>query len=145
MKFRVTSVAWEDCSRSLGAACIRVEDWLAASLSDGSFGEGIDQVSFVVVSLDEDAQANAVQAAGFDKLGRYIDPIHSRLVRYLSYGLSLPYKQALPLSVPEAVVTIGGLIQAKADIRPKRLPKGYDYQRLSESLGAAAKVLATAA
>ena len=145
MKFRVTSVVWEDCSQSIGAACSRVEDWLVASLADGKFGEAIDQISFVVVALDDDAQENAARASGFDKLGRYTDPISRRLVRYLSYGLSLPYGQALPTSASQVVAVIAGLIQTKVGIRPKRLPKGYDYQRLSESLQAAAKVLATAA
>ena len=90
MKFRITSVVWEDCSESIGTACNTIEDWLTASLGDGSFGDGLDQVVFIVVATEEDPDENAARAANFDKLGKYADPFDSQPVRYLSFGLSIP-------------------------------------------------------
>ena len=145
MKFRVTAVLWEDCFESLNAACLRLEDWLTASLSDGEFGEGIDQICFIVVASEEDPDQNSIRASAFDKLGRYKDPIHSLPVRHLSFGLSLPYGVAVSLSAGEATEAIARLIAQKTAMRPKRLPKGYNYTKLSDSIQAAAQVFTPAA
>ena len=145
MKFRVTAVVWEDCFEAINAACLRLQDWLTASLADGQFGEGLDQVCFVVVASEEEHDQNLVRAAAFDKLGRYTDPATSLLVHYLSFGLSLPYGSAVSLSADKAMEIIARLIADKTATRPKRLPKGFDYAKLSESIQAAAKVFGPAA
>ena len=145
MKFRVTAILWEDCFDTINAACLRLEDWLAASLADGPFGDGIDQVCFVVVASEEDADKNLIRSLALDKLGRYSDLRTSLPVRYLSFGLSLPYDTAVSLSAEQATEAIAQLILEKAAKRPKRLPKGYDYGRLSESIQAAAKAFVPAA
>ena len=145
MKFRVTAVIWQDCFDAINAACLRMEDWLTASLSDGSYGDGLEQVCFVVVATEEDHDLNLLRAAGFDKLGRYTNPLTSLPVRYLSFGLSIPYATALSLSAEQATESIAQLISQKAAKRPKRLPKGFDYGKLSAAIQAATKAFAPAA
>ena len=145
MKFRVTAVLWEDCFDSINAACLRLEEWLVGSLADGEFGNGLDQVCFVVVATEEDHDQNSVRATAFDKLGRYKDPFDSLPVRHLSFGLSLPYGTAISLSDTQATEVIARLIGQKVATRPKRLPKDFDYVRLSQSIQAAVRVFASAA
>ena len=145
MKFRVTSVVWEDCLEPIGAACNTIGDWLTASLGDGFFGDGLDQVVFIVVATEEDPGENAARAAIYDKLGKYTDPIDSRSVRRLSFGLSIPYNTAVSLSLQSTKEEIARLILQKIASRPKRLPKGFDYQHLSISIQAAVRVFAAAA
>jgi hypothetical protein len=124
MKFRVTSVVWEDCSEPIGAACNTIEDWLTASLGDGSFGDGLDQVVFIVVATEEDPGENAVRAAIFDKLGKYTDPMDARPVRHLSFGLSIPYNTAVSLSLQNTTEEIARLILQKCLFAQNVFPKG---------------------
>ena len=140
MKFRVTCVILEDCFESIGAACHKVEEWLAASLGSGSFGHGLDQVIFIVVATEDDAEENAARAKKFDKLGKYTSVTDSLPVRHLSFGLSLPYNIAASLSPEHATEAIAALVFQKVSARPKRLPKGFDFNRLSSSIQAAVKV-----
>jgi hypothetical protein len=144
MKFRVTSVVWEDCGERIGAACNTLENWFTASLSDGPFGDSLDQVVFVVVATEEDPDENAARAASFDKLGTYTNPIDSRPVRHLSFGLSLPYNTAVSLSSQDAEVEVARLILQKMAAPPKRLPKGFDFRHLSNAIQAAVRVFAVA-
>ena len=141
MEFRVTCVILEDCVESIGAGCLKVEDWLAASLGDGSFGSGLDQVCFFVVATEDDPEENAARAEKFDKLGKYTGTIDSLPVCHLSFGLSIPYNIAVSLAPEHAAETIAALVFQKVSARPKRLPKGFDFNRLSNSIQAAVKVL----
>ena len=145
MKFSVTAVLLEDCYESIDTACVRIEDWLTASLSDGSFGDELDQVVFVVVATEDDPSENLARAAGFDKLGKYTGMIDSLPVRHLSFGLSLPYNSAVALTPQEATEAIALLILEKLTVRPKRLPKGFDFPKLSNAISAATKAFTPAA
>jgi hypothetical protein len=66
--------------------------------------------------------------------------ISSVPVRHLSFGISLPYNSAVSLSPKQATEAIARLILQKVAVRPKRLPKGFDFQKLSNSIKAAVQV-----
>jgi len=145
MKFRVTAVLWEDCYDSINAACHRLEDWLTASLADGDFGEQLDQICFVVVATEEDPDQNQARASAFDKLVRYKDPYDGGQVRHLSFGISIPYNIAITLSPEQATKLVAEHIRQKVSTRPRRLPKGFDLNKLSGAVQASTSVFATAA
>jgi len=145
MKFRVTAVLWEDCYESINAACLRLENWFTASLADGDFGDQIDQICFVVVATEEDPGQNQARASAFDKLGRYKDLYDGGLVRHLSFGLSIPYNIAVALSPEQATKLVAEHILQKVSTRPKRLPKGFDFNKLTGAVHASISVFASAA
>ena len=145
MKFMVNPAVWTDCSATIGPACLVLENWLNTSLVGATFGSNLDQVSFMVQSIEEDHEKSAIQAAAWDKLATYKHMILATPFRVLSFGISLPYDIAASLTEDQARSEIARLISGKIANRPKRVPKGLNYQKLSDSVQASMQVFTAAA
>ena len=141
----VNPTIWQDCSETISPACLILENWFNKSLTDGEFGSNLDQISFMVIALEEDPEQNVRRSLGWDKLATYKHPISSMPFRVLSFGISLPYNLAASLSTEQARSEIARLIATKVAVQPKRIPKGLDYPKLANSIQAAAKVFTAAA
>ena len=145
MKFLVTSVVWEDQAEVIGDACRHIGDWLNASLADTNYGSGISQVTFTVVATESESSENEARAKKWDKVGHFKDWKTSQPVRYLSFGLSLPYETIASLDRHGVNQAIASLVSEKLSARPKRLPKEFDFQRFVTTVRAAFQVYGPAA
>lgn len=140
MRFRVTAVTCEETTGPLISASVKIEDWLNAALGDGNFGEGVDQFTLVIISVDESAEENSRWANSHNKIGQVIHPFTGEKIRTISSaGLLSP--SLISGQDPAAVLSCvtEGIVGRLAS-HPKRIPKGFDYDRcalaVSKSLAA---------
>lgn len=142
MRFRVTSVAGTESGRLLNDATVRLEDWLNTSLSDGNFGNGVDQFVIVAVSVDDPAEENARWANPHDKTGRYKNKFTGESVRFISSAVLLPPSQVISKTQATLLPYFCRAIVERLGTPPKRVPKGFDYARCSNAISVALEVYA---
>ena len=144
MNFRVTSVACEETAAPMRAITAKLEDWLNAALGNADFGSGVDQFAIVIISVSDESSDNERYVKVHSKLGNYKSITGLSATSYLSVAVEVP-----PASVAEA--TFEGLLAVASQaaikqlsLRPKRLPRGYDYPRLSAAVTVALQAYARA-
>ena len=142
MKFRVTSVTDEESGALLRDATVAMEDWLNASLSDGNFGEEVDQFIVVVIAVDSDPEENSRWAKSHDKTGKYKNPFTGEGVRFISSAIVLPPSKVQELGQESILSFLCAATIRRLALRPKRVPKGFDYERCSKAVSLALQVYA---
>ena len=142
MKFRVTSVTDEESGALLRDATVAMEDWLNASLSDGNFGEEVDQFIVVVIAVDNDPEENSRWAKSHDKTGKYKNPFTGEGVRFISSAIVLPPSKVQELGQESILSFLCAATIRRLALRPKRVPKGFDYERCSKAVSLALQVYA---
>jgi len=140
MRFRVTSVASKETGALLNEATVMVEDWLNASLSDGNFGEGVDQFTIVAISVDEEAEENIRWSNAHNKTGRFKNPFTGEHVRYVSSSVLLQPSSVIS-KAPHALLSYfcSATIERLKSL-PKRVPKGFEYVRCTTAVSKALEV-----
>jgi hypothetical protein len=134
MNFRVASVTSEETAALLRAVTTHIEQVLTANLTGDSFGEGIDQLSLVVVSVDEDPAANEAWAKPHRKLGSYKHMITSDRVRVLSLAAAVSPSKLVSLPESKRRQFVAELLSNEFGARPKRLPRGFDFPGLATAV-----------
>jgi hypothetical protein len=137
MQFRVTSVAAEESAPALREATVKLERWLNASLHDGEFGEGLDQFSIVVISVEDDPSQNESWLKAQEKSGKAMQPFTGEPIRYLSVAVEVLPHEVRTKGPRELLVLVSARAKDRLATRPKRVPRGVDYARLSAAVGAA--------
>lgn len=122
----------------------RLEDWLNASLSDGEFGGDLEQFTVFVVSAFDEAGENERWAAARDKLGSHKSPITGQSVKTLSVGLSIPPAELGAVDLQKGLNIVALALREKLRSRPKRVPKGFEYERCASAISAALAAYVTA-
>ena len=140
MKFRVTSVTDEESGALLRDATVAMEDWLNASLNDGKFGDGVDQFVVVVIAVDSDPEENLRWAKSHDKTGKYKNPFTGEGVRYISSAVVLPPSKVKELGEESILSFLCAATICRLASRPKRVPKGFDYERCAKAVSLALQV-----
>lgn len=140
MRFRVTSVASKETGALLNEASVKVEDWLNVSLSDGKFGEGVDQFTIVAISVNEEAEENIRWSNTHNKTGRFKNPFTREHLRYVSSAVLLPPSSVIS-KAPHALLSYfcSATIE-RLKSPPKRVPKGFEYERCALSVSKALEV-----
>jgi hypothetical protein len=134
MRFRVTSIIFEDEARIILAPLCRIEDWLNAAMADGDFGPGLDSLMIVLISYYVDEQGQINQVPKPSRLSRYKDPITGNEQRCLALHVSVEDKALLAVGQEKMVGYLSQLIAEKLPERPLQLPKGLDYGRLKTAI-----------
>jgi hypothetical protein len=130
VRFRVTSITDPEVGPRVAEATTHIEDWLNATLADGNFGRAPEQLTFFVVAVYDDPEENERWARPRESLGR----------TYLSRGISISPSKFGGGSVAEWAGIVAGAIREKLAIRPKRVPKGFEYERCAAAISAALNV-----
>lgn len=117
-----------------------MEDWLNASLSDGKFGDSVEQFIVVAIAVDNDSQENLRWAKSHDKAGRYKNPITGEGVRYISSAVVLPPSKVQELGQESTLSFLCAATIRRLALRPKRVPKGFDYERCAKAVSLALQV-----
>ena len=140
MKFRVTSVGSQETGALLRDATVVVEDWLNASLSDGMFGEGLDQFTIVAISVDDEAEENIRWFNAHNKTGKFKSRFTGEPVCYISSAVLLPPSSVIS-KAPHALLSYfcSATIE-RLKSRPKRVPKGFDYVRCATAVSKALEI-----
>ena len=137
MRYRVTSITDPEVGTGVAAVTTKLEDWLNAALSEGDFGPGLDQFTVFVVSTFDDVAQNERWASARDKLGRLKHPVSGQTLRYLSVGLSIPPARLLPADLKKGLSITCRTLREKLNARPRRIPKGFQYERFAAAVSAA--------
>jgi hypothetical protein len=144
VQFRVTSVTSAEVGELVSEVTVKLEDWLNASLADGEFGEGLDQFTLFVVSAFDEPEANERWAEVRNKLGSFRSPASGELVRSMSMAVAIPPADMMALSLEGAMQLVSVMLRAKLAVRPKRVPKNFEYERCAAALSAALSPYVTA-
>jgi hypothetical protein len=144
VRFRVTSVTSAEIGELVNDVTVKLEDWLNAALADGEFGNGLDQFTFFVVSAFEERDTNELWAEARNKLGSIKDPVSGKSVRILSIAVAIPPVDMMGLSLAGAMQLVCTLLRAKVAVRPKRVPRGFEYERCAAAISAALSPYVTA-
>lgn len=142
MRFRVTSVTDEEVAPLLRDVTVRLEDTLNNLLGDGDFGDSIDQLTLVVVSVDDDEAENSKWLKAHNRLGSYKDFVTSEPRKYLSIGVPVAPSQLLELGKQQGLSLVSKAFASKLAVRPARLPRGLDFPRLSSAVQATLQIYA---
>ena len=120
----------------VGEATTKVEDWLNASLLDGDFGEELGQLTFFIVSVYDEPEKNQAWASARDKLESFKHPLDGSAVRSLSFGVPIPPDQFRKGAVADWAAIISSAVREKLRVRPKRVAKGFQYERCAAAISA---------
>jgi hypothetical protein len=134
VRFRVTSITSGPCGAAIGPVTVRLEDWLNAALGDADFGNGLQQLTFMVVAVDEDTSENERWAKGHNKLGSFRDPVTGESPRHLSLALPLAPSHAEQTEFSRLLRELSQAAIAKLMSRPKRLPRNFDFGRCTAAV-----------
>jgi hypothetical protein len=137
VRFRVTSVASAEVGELVNDVTLKLEHWLNAAVADGDFGKGLDQFTFFVVSAFDELDTNEQWAEARNKLGSFKNPSSGESMRTLSVAVPVPPADMMALSLEEAIQLVCTLLRAKIAVRPKRVPKGFEYERCAAAISAA--------
>lgn len=134
MRFRVTSITYEDEARLILAPLCKIEDWLNAALADGNFGDGLDSLMIVVTSYYIDEAGEISKLPKPSRLSKYRHPITGTEQRCLALHVSVEDKALLRVAPENMVSYLSRLIAETLPERPLRIPKGLDYSRLRSAI-----------
>jgi len=142
MKFRVTSVADESCGTKINDVTVKLEDWLNAVVADADFGASLDQFMIVVVAVDDDPDNNGRFAGPWNKLSNTLNPFTGLKVKSLSLSVEINPSIATESTFQDLLRHITQAVQRKLSCRPKRLPSGFDFPRVSRAVSVALEAFA---
>jgi hypothetical protein len=137
VRFRVTSITDPDVGPRVAVVTAKIEDWLNASLSDGKFGEGLDQITFFVVSVWDEPSENERWAVPRDKLGRAKNHLTGESSRELSFGIPVAPSQFKTGELEQWLRVTAEALREEVSIRPKRISKGFEYEICASAISAA--------
>lgn len=140
MKFRVTSIAGPENGPLIRDATVRLQDWLNATLEDGEFGLGLEKFTFIVVSVFDEPEENERWAKAHRKLGSFTHQATGERVRDLCAAAAIPPQLFGSQQLVENLEIICRAMRAEITQRPKRLPKGFEYERFAAAVNAALEV-----
>ncbi len=135
MRFKITSHVG-DVNHNLFTVMSTLQEWLNAALSDGDFGDGIEQFTFIIVSVVDDISENEKWAKTHNRLGRYKDHFTSELVRYISISVELSPSSIASTELNNLYYLVSNAITNRLLSRPKRLPKNFDFTRCANAITA---------
>jgi hypothetical protein len=143
VRFQVTSITAEEVAPYVRDVTVKLREWLNASMSDGDFGGHLDQVTMVIVSVEDEPEQNERWAKSHRGLGRPKNPFTGETYTELSFAVAIPPSKFDGADLEKALrVASSAAIQTVLD-RPKRVPKGFDYERFAKGLSAALNVYVT--
>jgi hypothetical protein len=134
MKFCVTSVANDETASLLRDQTADLDALLNSVLGEWQFGDGIDQLTLVIVSVDDDPQENTRWAVPHNKLGAFTHHISGQRVRFLSLSALVPPNELLRSTSAASSALIRHAVLGKLSARPERLPSGYNFQDLAAAV-----------
>jgi hypothetical protein len=134
MKFCVTSVACEETADILRKLTAELELVLTENLRRDSFDDGIDQLTLVVVSVDDDSDENAAWATPHRKLGSFRHMLTGQRIRFLSLAAEISPRALSELAVEERLGYVAVALSSQFGARPKRLPRGFGFLRLATAV-----------
>ena len=103
-------------------------------LSSFDFGDLIDQFIIFIISVDDDELVNKKFANSHNKLSKYKNPFTKETVRLLSISVEIPHTVFKNASQKNIKTIICEVIPNQIPKRPKRLPKGFDFDNFSRHI-----------
>ena len=143
MRFRVTSITDSSVGPLIRDVTVKLEDWLNAALSDVGFGGHLDQFTVLVVSVDDEVAKNE-RWARQNGLGQCRNPFTGESYRNLSVSVAISPSRFTYTNLKNAIGIVSLALTQKIGERPKRLPKGFEYERFTRVLTAALSAYVTA-
>lgn len=134
MRFRVTSITYEDEAKLVMAPLCKIEDWLNAAMADGEFGGGLDSLMIVVISYYIDEAGEISKLPKPSRLSKYKHPVTGEEQGCLALHVSVEDKALLRVEPENMVHYLSQMIVEKLPERPLRTPKGLDYSRLRTAM-----------
>ncbi len=119
---------------------VRVEDWLNASLGDGDFGGKVDQITIIVIAVDDDASENSLWEKANNKVGRFKNPFTGERVSHISAAIAISPAKVLACEPTELLSVFCVSATNRLSVRPPRIPKGFDYERFHIAISKALAV-----
>ena len=136
----MTSVAAAESGSSVSDATVKIEDWLNASIGDGDFGEEIAQFTLVVISVYDDAEKNGRWVQTHEKLGVFKDFATGKRIPFLSVAVSVLPATVQSLLPRDLLSHICHSATERLTVRPKRLPRNFDFQNFARCVSTALEV-----
>ena len=137
MKFVVTSVASDESAEALRVHTAALDALLNVAVRGVDFSSAIDQVTLVVVAVDDNPSENAAWAKQHDRLGAFTHPISNERIRYLSISAQVSPSRIASATPEAALAQISRALETALGMRPKRLPRGFPFQLLTHVVSAA--------
>jgi hypothetical protein len=145
MRFRVTSITSEQSGDAIAAVTVTLEKWLNGALADGAFGGTLEQLTFVVVSVDDDVLENERWVKTHEKLATHHHPITGETTRYLSLAVQLAPSLVANSQYRILLAEVSQRAIERLSVRPKRVPRGFDFARCAAAVSATLSVYAPVA
>jgi hypothetical protein len=130
MRYRVTSITYEEEGRLINASMCLIEDWLNGALKDGDFGGELDTLMILIFSYYADENGVRDPNPKKSRLSTYKDPLTGRVKKSLALHVSVDAQVLLAATPSEMLSLVSRSIIEYLPDRPVRLPKGLDYGRL---------------
>lgn len=143
MRFHVTSIVATEVAPCVRDATVKLQEWLNAAMSAGDFGGHLDQVTMVIVSVEDEPAQNERWAKSHRGLGRPKNPFTGETYTELSFAVAIPPSKFDGANMEKALRVDSSAFMQSSLERPKRVPKGFDYERFATGLGAALSVYVT--
>jgi hypothetical protein len=137
VRIRVTCITAEEVGSLVGEVALKFQDWLGAALSDGEFGGRLDQVTMFIVSVDDDVGENARWTRPRNGLGRVKNPFTGETFSNLSLAVAIPPSKFAQTTLKEALAVASSAFSERILERPRRVPKGFEYERFAKGLSTA--------
>ncbi len=143
MRFHVTSITATEVAPCVRDVTVKLRELLNAAMSDGDFGGHLDQVTMVIVSVDDEPEQNERWAKSHRGLGRPKNPFTAETYTELSFAVTISPSKFDGTNLEKALRVASSAFVQTILKRPKRVPKGFDYERFAKGLGAALNVYVT--
>jgi hypothetical protein len=122
---------------------VKLREWLNAAMSDGDPDSHLDQVTMVIVSVEDEPEQNERWAKSHRGLGRPKNPYTGETYTNLSFAVAISPSKFDGANLEKALrVASSAFIQTVIE-RPNRVPKGFDYERFANGLAAALSAFVT--
>lgn len=105
-------------------------------MSDVEFGGELDQITVFVVSAFGELSENERWAAARDKLS-FKAPLTGQSCKVLSIGVPIPPAHFCATDVEKGLKIVALALRERLRSRPKRVPKGFEYERCASAISAA--------
>lgn len=128
MKFRVSSIAWEEESRLISKPMLLLEDWLNSALADGHFGGELRNLMILIITHHPDDDANRPRK--ISRLSTYKDPFSGQTETVLALHIHIDAIPLLKADPQDALRLLSQEIVEHLPIKPLRTPKNLEYSRL---------------
>ena len=134
MRFRVTSITDEGVGSKLTPALVTLEDWLNASLDDGTFGGRLSTLMIVVFSTEFPLPNG--RSVPITRLASSRDPMTGEVHQTLAIHVLIEPGALLALRAKEVLPYVAKCITRQLPAKPLRSPAGLDFTRLCQALAA---------